>query len=135
MAGYYRSCCKNLSTVVHPLIDLLSPSRAFMWSLESQQAFESIKSLLCSAPVPSALKPSLQFKLEVDASTFGVEAVLQEDANGVDHPICYFSKKINPNFIVLPLLLSSQCVSYAVMRYEIIAGQINYNLHLIIKVT
>jgi len=34
------------------------------------------------------------FKVAVDASDVGVEAVsLQEDEQGVEHHICYFSKK------------------------------------------
>ncbi len=83
-----------------------------MWSLESQQAFESIKSLLCSAPVPSALKPSLQFKLEVDASALVWKQFFRKTQMELT-TLLLLSKKINPNFIVLPLLLSSQCVSYA----------------------
>ncbi|KAL7835136.1 hypothetical protein SRHO_G00293830 [Serrasalmus rhombeus] len=34
------------------------------------------------------------FKLEVDASATGAGAVLlQEDSSGIDHPVCYYSKK------------------------------------------
>ena len=37
-----------------------------------------------------------EFKLAVDASDVDVGGVLlQEDDNGVDHPVCYFSKKFN----------------------------------------
>ena len=36
------------------------------------------------------------FKLAVDASDVGIGAVLlQEDNDGIDHPVCYFSKKFN----------------------------------------
>lgn len=92
MAGYYRSFCRNFSTVARPLTDLLSPSKSFVWSSESQQAFESVKALLCSAPVLSAPNFSLSFKLEVDASAYGAGAVLlQENTDGVNHPIyCFF---------------------------------------------
>ena len=42
---------------------------------------------------PDFSKP---FKLEVDASMVGAGAVLlQEDAGGIDHPVCYFSRKFN----------------------------------------
>ncbi|KAL6484124.1 hypothetical protein MHYP_G00061690 [Metynnis hypsauchen] len=42
-------------------------------------------------PTPDFDKP---FKLEVDASGTGAGAVLlQEDALGIDHPLCYFSRK------------------------------------------
>jgi len=96
MAGYYRSFCRNFSSVVHPLTSLLSPSRAFVWSPECQHSFDSVKALLCSTPVLAAPDFALPFKLEVDASAVGAGAVLlQEDKNHVEHPVCYFSRKFN----------------------------------------
>lgn len=96
MAGYYRSFCRNFSTVVHPLTSLLSPSKPFIWSEVCQQAFDSAKALLCNTPVLAAPNFALPFKLEVDASSVGAGAVLlQEDTSGIDHPVCYFSRKFN----------------------------------------
>lgn len=96
MAGYYRSFCQNFSSVVHPLTSLLSPSKQFVWSVECQHAFESVKALLCSAPVLAAPDFALPFKLEVDASAVVAGAVLlQEDKNSIEHPVCYFSRKFN----------------------------------------
>ena len=96
MAGYYRGFCRNFSTVVLPLTNLLSPKTEFIWTPECQSSFSAVKSLLCHAPVLAAPDHSRPFKLEVDASGAGAGAVLlQEDANGVDHPICYFSRKFN----------------------------------------
>ncbi len=96
MAGYYRSFCKNFSTVVSPLTSLLSPSKHYEWSAESQHAFDSVKTLMCNAPVLMAPDCARSFKLEVDASAVGAGAVLiQEDANGIEHPISYYSRKFN----------------------------------------
>ena len=51
---------------------------------------------MLSEPVlmaPSFEKP---FSLFVDESDIGMDAVLlQEDANGMDHPVCYYSRKFN----------------------------------------
>lgn len=96
MSGYYRNFCKNFSTVVSPLTSLVSPLRAFVWSDECQNAFDSAKALLCNAPVLAAPVYEKAFKLEVDASSVGAGAVLiQEDTCGIDHPVCYFSRKFN----------------------------------------
>lgn len=82
--------------MVSPLTDLVSPLKPFIWSPACQVAFESAKALLCSAPVLAALNFERPFKLEVDASSCGAGAVLlQEDGHGVDHPVCYFSRKFN----------------------------------------
>lgn len=94
MAGYYRAFCKNFADVVAPLTSLASPKTLFQWSEECRMAFEAAKVLLCSEPVLAAPNFTRPFKLEVDASALGAGAVLlQEDVRGIDHPICYFSKK------------------------------------------
>ena len=94
MAGYYRAFCKNFSEVVAPLTSLASPKTLFKWSEKCQAAFEAPKAFLCSAPVLAAPNFARPFKLEVDASALGAGAVLlQEDECGVDHPVCYFSRK------------------------------------------
>ncbi|MCJ8733428.1 hypothetical protein PDJAM_G00223360, partial [Pangasius djambal] len=90
MAGYYRCFCKNFSDVL-PLTNLLRQNVVF-WSPACQSAFESVKILLTSAPVLSAPNLGKPFKLEVDASGTGA-VLIQEDDHGVDHRVCYFSKK------------------------------------------
>ena len=95
----YRSFCRNL-TVVHPLTSLLSPKVDFIWTHECQHAYKNVKTLLSHDPVLSAPDLSRPFKLEVDASGVGAGAVLlQEDVCGVDHPVCYFSRKFNKHQI------------------------------------
>ena len=94
MAGYYRSFCRNFSDVVLPLTNLLRNTTNFVWSVECEAAFRNAKALLCSSPVLAAPNFDQTFTLEVDASAMGAGAVLlQEGSDGLDHPICYFSKK------------------------------------------
>ncbi len=96
MADCYRGFCKNFADVVAPLTSLTSVKKLFAWSPACQHAFESCKALLCSTPVLVASGFMRLFKLEVDASERGAGAVLlQEDEQGIDHPICYFYKKFN----------------------------------------
>lgn len=75
---------------------LTSPLKTFVWSSECQNSFENLKGILCCNPVLSAPDFSLPFKLEVNASAVGAGAVLlQEDVHGIDHPVSYFSQKLN----------------------------------------
>ena len=124
MAGYYRGFCKNFSTVAHPLTSLLSPSKPFIWSLECQHAFETIKSLLCSAPVLSAPDFSRPFALEVDASGVGAGAVLlQEDVSGIVHPVCYFSRKFNKYQVKYATIeQEALAVLFALQFFEVYVG-------------
>ncbi|KAL2077768.1 hypothetical protein ACEWY4_027272 [Coilia grayii] len=96
MVGYYRSFCRNFSTVVCPLTDLLKEGVKFVWSADCQKAFENVKMLLTTAPVLAAPRLDRECQLQVDASSVGAGAVLlQVDEEGVTHPVCYFSKKFN----------------------------------------
>ncbi|KAJ8279345.1 hypothetical protein COCON_G00064110 [Conger conger] len=96
MVGYYRSFCKNFSAVVSPLTDMLSTKTVFKWTEKCQRSFENVKALLVSTPVISAPDFTRPFKLAVDVSDCGAGAVLvQEDAHGIDHPVCYFSRMLN----------------------------------------
>ena len=52
-----------------------------------------LKAILKNEPVILAPKFAKEFKLAVDASDTGAGSVLmQEDGNGVDYPVSYFSK-------------------------------------------
>ena len=96
MAGYYRKFCKNFSGIAEPLTNLLKKSTKVKWNDKCQDAFDRLKAILKSAPVLLAPDFDKCFKLAVDASDVGIGAVLlQEDNNGIDHPVCYFSKKFN----------------------------------------
>lgn len=78
-----------------------------MWSDECQRAFESVKLLLCSTPVLSAPNFLTPFKLDMDAITTSAGSVLlQEDVQGIDHPVCYFSRK---------------CLNYSTIEKEALA--------------
>ncbi|XP_063061560.1 uncharacterized protein LOC134454470 isoform X2 [Engraulis encrasicolus] len=96
MVGYYRSFCPNFSSVVAPLTNLLKKGQPFEWTAVCQTAFAKAKAFLTSEPLLAAPRLDRPFKLQVDASKVGAGAVLlQDDVNGVEHPVCYFSRKFN----------------------------------------
>lgn len=96
MVGYYRGFCRNFSAVAAPLTDLLSPKVCFKWFEACQSAFEQTKSLLVNAPVLAVPQFDRPFKIVVDACDAGVGAVLLQDGlDGTEHPISYFSKKLD----------------------------------------
>ena len=59
-------------------------------------AFDILKGILSSEPVLAAPNFAIPFSLEVDASDVGSGAVLlQVGSDGVNHPVCFQSKKFN----------------------------------------
>ena len=96
MAGYYRKFCPNFAAVAEPLTQLLRKRIKFLWIERCDKPFEELKAMLQSAPVLTATDFKSPFKLVVDASDAASGAVLlQEDDEGVEHAVCYFSKKFN----------------------------------------
>ena len=88
MAGYYRKFCHNFSVNAEPLTNLLGKRTKYVWNNDCQKSFYKLKIILKSAPVLLAPNCYREFKLAVDASDVGAGSVLlQEDDNGVDHPV------------------------------------------------
>ena len=96
MVGYYRKFCPNFATVAAPITALLRKGHKFQWTQDCMDAFQLLKTMLCSSPVLAAPNFDKPFKLAVDASAVGSGAVLfQEDDQGFDHPVSFASKKFN----------------------------------------
>ena len=70
----------------------------FKWTSDCQNVFDKLQAILRCEPVLLAPNFNKELKLAVDESDVGAGGVLlQEDENGVDQPICYFSKTFNKN--------------------------------------
>ena len=94
LIGFYRRFCRNFASTAAPLTDLLSTSKAFMWSEACNQAFEDLKALLTSTPVLHAPRFEEPFVICVDASDVGIGGVLGQEENGEMRPVAYFSQKL-----------------------------------------
>jgi len=95
LANYYRKFVPHFASLSVVLSDLLKKGVKFQWSNEAEQAFLDIKSRLASRPIlvpPDFTKP---FSILVDASNVAIGAALVQDVNGLEHPICYLSRKLN----------------------------------------
>ena len=92
MAEFWR----NFADVAMPLTNLLKKQTPFNWRDKCQASFDGIKAMLMSSPFLAAPNFAIPFKFATDASDLGMGAVIiQENSGGVDHPVCYYSKKFN----------------------------------------
>ncbi|XP_011686344.1 PREDICTED: uncharacterized protein LOC105449050 [Wasmannia auropunctata] len=95
LAGYYRRFIPNFSKIAKPLTDLLKKDAKFSWGSAHDEAFETLKDSLCSAPIlqyPDFEKP---FNLTTDASGYAVGGILSQGIIGKDLPISYTSRILN----------------------------------------
>ena len=93
--NFLRRFCKDLSHIAYPLTRITSDKVPFVWSTEEDNAFNSIKRTLMSAPILAHPDPSKPFVVESDASNFAIGAVLlQTQDDGLEHPVAFFSCKM-----------------------------------------
>ena len=90
LAGYYRRFIPNFSKISKPMTKLLEKDSKFVWSEECEEAFQTLKKLLTTAPVlaqPNLEKP---FDVYCDASGTGIGAVLMQEGR----VIAYASRQL-----------------------------------------
>ena len=90
LAGYYRRFIPEFSRIAKPMTELLKQGVKFYWSIQCEEAFQKLKTLLTSAPIlaqPDTTKP---FDVYCDASGTGLGCVLMQE----NRVIAYASRSL-----------------------------------------
>ena len=69
---YYGKFLSNLSSLLHPLNNLLKSNSKWSWSKGCELAFKAAKERLMAAPVLAHYDPKLPLRLAGDASNYGI---------------------------------------------------------------
>ena len=111
--GFYRRFVKGFSKVALPLrkflIGLESQGKKAAkhtpvdWGKEEQNAFVTLKSLCCKAPILAYPNYKLPFILHTDSSLEGLGAVLYQVQKGVKRVIVYASRSVNKTEMNYPV--------------------------------
>ncbi|KAL4355503.1 hypothetical protein GQ457_06G006870 [Hibiscus cannabinus] len=91
ITGYYRRFIKGFAIIAAPLTDLLRKEENFEWNERAQDAFEHLKTCLCSTPILGLPNFEKEFVVETNASGVGIGAVLTQE----NRPLAYYSKKLS----------------------------------------
>jgi hypothetical protein len=95
--NFYHHFIHNYSKIAHPLFQLTKKDMPFVWTSNTQTAFDTLIHAFTTAPIlmlPNRLRP---FRLITDASDFALGAILEQlDLLNQWHPIAYFSKSPLP---------------------------------------
>ena len=96
MVNFYAKFVPNLSAMLHKLYALLGHSARWVWTKECDEAFQLAKNAIAGAQVLVHFDPSLPLILCVDASPYGIGALISHRmADGSEKPIAFASRTLS----------------------------------------
>ncbi|GJT42941.1 putative reverse transcriptase domain-containing protein [Tanacetum coccineum] len=78
LAGYYKRFITNFSKIVKPLTLLTQKDKKFEWGAEQENAFQTLKDMLCDALILALPEGTDNFLVYCDASNLGFGYVLMQ---------------------------------------------------------
>lgn len=94
MASWYRRFVPNFATIIAPLCELTKKNTKFLFTAQCEEAFNSIKQHLVSAPILTCPDFRRPFTLQTDASAFGIGAVLTQEFEDGEKVIAFLSRSL-----------------------------------------
>ncbi|GJR11559.1 reverse transcriptase domain-containing protein [Tanacetum coccineum] len=77
-SGYYRRFIINFSKIAKPLTSLTQKNQKYVWGVEQEEAFQTLKNNLCDAPILTLPNGVEDFMVYCDASNQGLGCVLMQ---------------------------------------------------------
>ncbi|WVZ76299.1 hypothetical protein U9M48_024286, partial [Paspalum notatum var. saurae] len=90
LAGYYHRFIKDFSKTAKPMTSLTKKNVKYVWNSNSEEAFQTLKRLLTSAPVLAQPDVTKSFDVYCDASGNGLGCVLMQEGR----VIAYASRQL-----------------------------------------
>ena len=87
LAGYYRKMIPRFAEIAIPLIHLTKPQAKFVWTLECEQAFNTLKNTLMGSMIMAYPIEGCPFIVDTDASNLAAGAVLFQVQDGQEKVI------------------------------------------------
>ena len=97
MATYLHKYARNFAGLALPLSRLLKKEAEWVWDVDCQRAFDSIRKSLMEAPVLAIANHDKPFYVVCDASDFAIGcALMQRDEDDHERVIFYQSRQLKP---------------------------------------
>ena len=97
LAELYRDFIPNFAAISAPLSDLTRKAQPnkVVWGNAQEKAYQTLMTLLASKPILQIPDPKKTYYLIIDASDYGVGAVLMQEHDSKLFSVCYASKKLS----------------------------------------
>ena len=90
LTNFFIKYIQDYVNLTKPLTDLSKKNVSFVWSHDCQDAFNTLKYAVSSAPVLALPDLAMPFELVCDASGFGLGVVLMQQ----QRPVAYYCRKM-----------------------------------------
>ena len=95
LVNYSHRFLPNLSTLLHPLHQLLQKGHTWNWTKACEKAFTEVKTLIASDVVLTHYDLNRPLRLASDASPYGLGSVLSHVMeDGEERPIAFASRSL-----------------------------------------
>lgn len=95
LCNFYSRFVKNFSQIFQPLYAMLKKGSKFEWGSEQDTCFTIIKNLFSSNNILRTFNSALATKVETDASSIGLGAVLMQEYPDGWYPVQFASRTLN----------------------------------------
>ncbi|GFW79576.1 retrovirus-related Pol polyprotein from transposon 17.6 [Trichonephila clavipes] len=130
--NFYRRYIKNFAKRALPLTNLLRKDTPFEWTSETQEAFDDIKKAILNPPVLALPDQNAELQITTDASSRGIEAVLEQKYPITLKPFLLGRKfKVFADHKPLAGFLSNKNLSSKILRWKLALEEFNYDIHYI----
>ncbi|GBG87016.1 hypothetical protein CBR_g44470 [Chara braunii] len=96
LVGYYQRFITRYSRIAAPMMRLQSPKVPFVLDDDARRSFQALETTMLMAPVLSIYDPTLSTRVTIDASGYGIGAVLEQHDGDDWHHVEYFNHKVPP---------------------------------------
>ena len=97
ICNFYRRFIRSFSEIARPLHNLMKVGKQWQWTEQEQNAFQTLKDMICASPVLIHVDPAARFVMETDASSYTYGTILsQKGDDGKFHPVAFYSKSMTP---------------------------------------
>jgi transposase InsO family protein len=96
LTNYYRKFCRTYAAIAAPLNELTRDGIDYVWTDACQKGFEQLRNAIVERTLLARPDTSLPFIVDTDASTIGIGGVLSQVQDGVEVPILFLSRSLQP---------------------------------------
>ncbi|GBM37309.1 Transposon Tf2-6 polyprotein [Araneus ventricosus] len=117
MLNYFRGLIYDYAGIVEPLVKLTKKNTPFVWSVECENAFNTVQEIILKKPTLKNFDPNLPISLITDASKIAICGILLQKKDNVFYPLEFFSRKLTPAECKYPSIRRELLAIYASVKH------------------